>query len=136
MNPEGHSELNEASTDYRVELKFPALHDSRYPVNKIADRLEPYLRVLVQQLHPEKVILFGSYAYGSPNEHSDFDLLINFFAVNRHVARGVDAEANLISPDLDDDDFGFANHNGLIETACENKHGRFLRCVGVPSLAL
>ncbi|MFA9393039.1 MAG: nucleotidyltransferase domain-containing protein [Prolixibacteraceae bacterium] len=25
---------------------------------------------------PEKIILFGSYAYGQPNEESDIDLLI------------------------------------------------------------
>src|SRR6266404_5180262 len=57
-------------------LSFPALHDSRYPVHKIADQLEPYLRVIVERFHPEKVILFGSQAYGEPTEHSDVDLLI------------------------------------------------------------
>ncbi|MCD6273991.1 MAG: nucleotidyltransferase domain-containing protein [Deltaproteobacteria bacterium] len=27
-------------------------------------------------IHPEKIILFGSYAYGNPDEHSDIDLYI------------------------------------------------------------
>ncbi len=27
-------------------------------------------------LRPEKIVLFGSYAYGVPNPHSDVDLLI------------------------------------------------------------
>ena len=31
---------------------------------------------IVQYYNPEKIILFGSYAYGSPNENSDIDLLI------------------------------------------------------------
>jgi uncharacterized protein len=34
---------------------------------------------LVERLtrnHPEKIILFGSYAYGTPTEHSDIDLLV------------------------------------------------------------
>ncbi|MBE9196305.1 nucleotidyltransferase domain-containing protein [Synechocystis sp. LEGE 06083] len=31
---------------------------------------------LVEALKPEKIILFGSYAYGEPNEDSDIDLLI------------------------------------------------------------
>jgi uncharacterized protein len=31
---------------------------------------------LVNGLHPERIILFGSYAYGEPNEDSDLDLLI------------------------------------------------------------
>ena len=30
----------------------------------------------IKQFEPEKVILFGSYAYGTPNEYSDIDLLV------------------------------------------------------------
>jgi len=52
------------------------LRDPRYPVHQIADRLLPYLKVLVEQFHPEKVILFGSYANGAPDKHSDVDLLV------------------------------------------------------------
>lgn len=64
-----------------MSFTIPVIHegvlrDPRYPVHKIADRLLPYLRVLVEQFRPEQVILFGSYAYGKPNKHSDVDLLI------------------------------------------------------------
>jgi predicted nucleotidyltransferase len=52
------------------------LRDARYPVHRIAERLLPYLRLLVEKFHPRKVILFGSYAYGQPNQHSDVDLLV------------------------------------------------------------
>lgn len=52
------------------------LRDPRYPVHRIAGRLLPYLEVLVEQFHPEKVILFGSFAYGTPSEDSDVDLLV------------------------------------------------------------
>jgi len=31
---------------------------------------------LVREYHPEKVILFGSYAYGTPHNGSDVDLLV------------------------------------------------------------
>jgi len=31
---------------------------------------------VVEQFHPRKVILFGSYAYGQPTEDSDVDLLV------------------------------------------------------------
>ncbi len=31
---------------------------------------------IVEALHPEKVILFGSYAYGTPHEDSDIDLFV------------------------------------------------------------
>ena len=33
-------------------------------------------RQIVQRFHPQKVILFGSYAYGQPTEDSDVDLLV------------------------------------------------------------
>ena len=57
-------------------LREDILRDRRFPVHRIADRLLPYLRVLLEQFRPEQVILFGSYACGQPNEHSDVDLLI------------------------------------------------------------
>jgi predicted nucleotidyltransferase len=59
-----------------TRIEFPALWDARYPVHKIADQLEPYLRALVEKIHPEKIILFGSQAYGEPTIHSDVDLLV------------------------------------------------------------
>ncbi|MFC1762677.1 nucleotidyltransferase domain-containing protein [Planctomycetota bacterium] len=31
---------------------------------------------IVQEIHPEKIILFGSWAQGKANEHSDVDLLV------------------------------------------------------------
>src|SRR5205807_3380824 len=31
---------------------------------------------IVQQFQPERIILFGSYAYGRPTEDSDVDLLV------------------------------------------------------------
>ena len=57
-------------------IREDILRDPHYPVHRIADKLLPYLRVLVEQFQPQQVILFGSYAYGQPDEHSDVDLLI------------------------------------------------------------
>ena len=57
-------------------INIAALKDSTRPVSKIADRLEPYLQVLLEEFSPQQVILFGLYAYGQPSEHSDVDLLI------------------------------------------------------------
>lgn len=59
-----------------LPIREDLLRDPRYPVHKIADRLLPYLQVLRDQFHPEQIILFGSYAYGDPDEHSDVDLLV------------------------------------------------------------
>jgi predicted nucleotidyltransferase len=58
------------------QIHEEVLRDPRYPVSRIADKLLPYLEILVDQFHPEKVILFGSYAYGHPDRHSDVDLLV------------------------------------------------------------
>ena len=69
-------ELKEGSVKYAAPPQFPALRDPRYPVSRVADKLEPYVRAIVEKVRPEKIILFGSYAYGQPTEHSDFDLLI------------------------------------------------------------
>jgi len=40
------------------------------------EAIEQIVRRIVEQFHPEKVILFGSYAYGTPDEDSDVDLLM------------------------------------------------------------
>ena len=39
---------------------------------------------IIELFHPQKVILFGSFAYGSPHEGSDVDLLV---VVTRPVSR-------------------------------------------------
>ncbi|MFA4934800.1 MAG: nucleotidyltransferase domain-containing protein [Candidatus Methanoperedens sp.] len=31
---------------------------------------------IVSEVHPEKIIVFGSYAYGAPTKDSDLDLLV------------------------------------------------------------
>ena len=70
------NELKASAMAYHDAVRFPALFDERTPVRRIAERLEPYLRLLVERIHPVKVILFGSYAYGQPTQHSDVDLLV------------------------------------------------------------
>lgn len=41
-----------------------------------AELLEEIVKRLVNGLHPEEIILFGSHAYGEPIESSDIDLLV------------------------------------------------------------
>src|SRR5438270_6186900 len=38
--------------------------------------IRKYVRQVVEKFHPVKVILFGSHAYGKPDEGSDVDLLV------------------------------------------------------------
>ena len=43
---------------------------------KLDDALRHEIMTRLKPLQPEKVILFGSYAYGEPHEESDVDLLV------------------------------------------------------------
>jgi predicted nucleotidyltransferase len=40
------------------------------------EKLKPLIIERLKPLNPDKIILFGSYAYGKPNEDSDIDLYI------------------------------------------------------------
>lgn len=40
------------------------------------EKIDEIIKRIVENYHPEKIILFGSYAYGTPSEDSDLDLLI------------------------------------------------------------
>ena len=43
-----------------------------------------FVRAIVDEFHPDKIILFGSYAYGTPHDDSDVDLLVVMPARNQH----------------------------------------------------
>jgi predicted nucleotidyltransferase len=43
-----------------------------------------YARAVAEKFQPEKIILFGSYAYGMPHADSDVDLLVIMPAWNKH----------------------------------------------------
>ncbi len=38
--------------------------------------IRKFARDVAERFHPEKIILFGSYAYGTPREDSDVDILV------------------------------------------------------------
>lgn len=42
----------------------------------VGKAMRPAIQKIVQELKPEKIVLFGSYAYGKPSPHSDVDLLV------------------------------------------------------------
>lgn len=61
-------------------VRIPRLqHPETIPLGlkvSVGKSLRPAIQKIVQELNPEKIILFGSYAYGTPNPHSDVDLLV------------------------------------------------------------
>jgi uncharacterized protein len=52
------------------------LFDTMGPSTAVRAELDKIVRQVVDAYRPEKIILFGSYAYGQPNADSDLDLLI------------------------------------------------------------
>jgi predicted nucleotidyltransferase len=58
-------------------------HGAHIPLHVI----RRYARAIAERFHPEKIVLFGSYAYGTPHEDSDVDLLVIKPTWNRHSLR-------------------------------------------------
>jgi predicted nucleotidyltransferase len=56
-----------------------------------------YARAIAEEFQPDKIILFGSYAYGTPHEDSDVDLLVVMPAANPH-SQSVRIQMRLAAP--------------------------------------
>jgi predicted nucleotidyltransferase len=50
------------------------------------EQIRSYCEQIAREFKPEKIILFGSYAYGQPHEGSDVDLLV-IMPTEDHPAR-------------------------------------------------
>ncbi len=72
--------VHERQAAYRVSsVRSNFKRVSRKQINAVVKKI-------VGEFNPEKVILFGSYAYGKPNIDSDVDLLV-VMQSNEHRAR-------------------------------------------------
>jgi predicted nucleotidyltransferase len=56
-----------------------------------------YARAIAARFHPDKIILFGSHAYGTPRADSDVDLLVIMPAWNQH-SKAVQIRLALAAP--------------------------------------
>ena len=55
----------------------PYVQPYRYPSPHIPmAAIRRFARQIAERFHPDKIILFGSYAYGQPHNESDVDLLV------------------------------------------------------------
>ncbi len=63
----------------------------------VAETLPGAIERIVSKLKPEKIILFGSYAYGNPTPDSDVDLLVIMKTKAKEIDRYV-AVSNLLYP--------------------------------------
>jgi predicted nucleotidyltransferase len=63
----------------------------------VAETLPSAIELIVSKLKPEKIILFGSCAYGNPTPDSDVDLLVIMNTRAKEIDRYV-AVSNLLYP--------------------------------------
>ena len=63
------------------------------------ETLDAMTAVIVETLHPEQIILFGSYARNEANEHSDVDLMV-VIPSDSEVARMRRKNTGLVSRQL------------------------------------
>ncbi len=63
----------------------------------VAKTLPQAIKRIVTKLKPEKIILFGSYAYGNPTPDSDVDLLVIMKTKAKEIDRYV-IVSNLLYP--------------------------------------
>ena len=52
-------------------------------------RIQDYADSIAETFHPDRIILFGSYAYGTPTEDSDVDLLVVMPAKERDMKKAL-----------------------------------------------
>jgi predicted nucleotidyltransferase len=61
----------------RRSASVPYVLPYRYPSPNIPlSAIRRFARQIAERFHPEKIILFGSYAYGQPHAESDVDLMV------------------------------------------------------------
>ena len=58
-------------------------------MEEVQKTLSKMLNKIISEYKPEKIILFGSYAYGTPDKDSDIDLLIIKDTKDRPIDRRV-----------------------------------------------
>jgi predicted nucleotidyltransferase len=61
-------------------------------------RIENLTSRIVREFKPEKVILFGSHAYGSPTKDSDVDILVILRFSGKPVRKAIEIRNSLNAP--------------------------------------
>ena len=64
------------------------------------EQIQAIVQRIVEGYQPDRIILFGSYAYGTPTEDSDLDLLVIKPDVNSRAERAVTVRRLVRSRDM------------------------------------
>lgn len=93
------------------------------------EKINEVVEKIVLNVNPEKVILFGSYAQGNPNEDSDVDILVvKTMDIPRHkrtreirkYLRGMKVPIDLLVYSQEEIDEWKGNRHAFINKALEN----------------
>ena len=58
-------------------------------------RIQAYADRIAETFHPDKIILFGPYAYGNPTEDSDVDMLVSMPFEGRERAKSMEIKRSV-----------------------------------------
>jgi uncharacterized protein len=97
-----------------------------------AERIQQLADRIADRFSPERIILFGSHAYGQPSAHSDVDLLVvlpfegKSFWKSLEILNGIDPEfpVDLLARRPEDTERRYREHDPLIREALDR--GRVL----------
>ncbi|MBM4276218.1 MAG: nucleotidyltransferase domain-containing protein [Deltaproteobacteria bacterium] len=89
-------------------------------------------RLIVQEFQPDKIILFGSYAFGQPTPDSDVDLLVILLFEGKNITKSLEIlnrtnprfPIDLLARRPDDTDRRYREGDPLIREALD--HGKVL----------
>jgi len=62
------------------------------------EEIERFVNKIAEEYKPEKIILFGSYGYGTPGEHSDVDMLVIINSKERPVDLAIQIRSAICTP--------------------------------------
>ena len=62
------------------------------------ERIQEVVNSIAEQFQPDKIILFGSYAYGTPNEDSDVDLLVVMEQPEHNLKKAIEISLSVPIP--------------------------------------
>ncbi len=69
-------------------------------MTKSRKEIQKFVTSIIKKIRPEKIILFGSYAYGKPNRDSDVDLFVVKASKKRSIETRIEIDQLLFDREL------------------------------------